>query len=316
VTIAGICRLPPTKSSADIKFTLTESSTTVNVGTLIKVENSDNTFILDSTVPLVVNNEETLPFICTEYGQNVAIANTINTLITSVNNCTSVTNVNDALIGTNQETDDQLRTRFQTLRSAVGYCRFLAMLARIQQDVHGVVSVAIIQNVTGIVDSNGLPPHSFMVSVDCPSTVEQAVAQKIWDVKPLGIGTYGTSSKQVIDVKGDIQTVHYSKVTTLYVALQYTVQLSTEVAPPSDWRDKIKIAIMNYVFGWRAGNDLLIQAFYGPAFSVPGVALVTVLQIGTCNTIGGPYTWVIDNVPLSISQIPSFSLDRITITEA
>ena len=174
------------------------------------------------------------------------------------------------MLGREEESDTELRTRFLQTRSALGYATMDSIANRIKQEVSGVVDVVVYENSTDTIDSEGLPPHSVMVVVDCPTPIEQAVAEKIWQVKAAGIITHGSESKTVQDSQGYLHTVNYSKIATTYAHVSVMVTVSNEKAFPSNGIAQIQAAVLKFGQSLEMGDDLIFQSFYRPVYSVQG----------------------------------------------
>ena len=311
---AGVERLPALQSQVDVLF-VGGYGTIVPVGTIVKSTATGAQFRLNSLVNLTITDGEgtLLPFKCSDYGPIAAPAGTVTILITPVSGVRSISNDSDATLGRNEETDDALRTRFINARAYLGYCRFDAIRSRLEQELQGIASLSIFENTSNSIDSDGRPPHSFEVVVDCPNSLDQAVAQKIWDVKPLGIDTYGSVSKNVTDSIGGSHVVSFSKITTIYAWIDVLLTRSTEISFPVDGIETIKRAILEFVSKVTVGNDFIVQSMYAPIYSVPGISFANVSIAVTANPGDIPSFIGTQNISVSSHNRLSFDISRISI---
>jgi hypothetical protein len=144
-------------------------------------------------------------------------------IVTPIAGWTAVTNATAGTIGADADTDTQLRLLRQQEISQSGSCAQDAMRARILE-ISGVLSAkvytndsdAAISTTTSNTTTTSLtrPPHSFeAVLWDGPSFAASTtvILQTIWDNKPTGGVSVGTSSGTVTDALGATQTVYYSR---------------------------------------------------------------------------------------------------------
>lgn len=293
------------------------------------VDNGDGTFNIrpkdptDTTVTIALNTENlsfkkigtSMPFIAQEYGPKAAPIGDASQIVTPISGLDECYNFEPAVLGREEETDTELRTRFLQTRSALGYATVDAIANRIKQEVSGVVDVVVYENSTDTIDSEGLPPHSVMVVVDCPTPIEQAVAEKIWQVKAAGIITHGSESKTVQDSQGYLHTVNYSKIATTYAHVSVMVTVSNEKAFPSNGIAQIQAAVLKFGQSLEMGDDLIFQSFYRPVYSVQGIASVT-LQLAVTDNAGDTPDYGTDNIEVSRTTKVNFDLSRIHVSLA
>ena len=310
-------------------FILSINDSLTGSETAFCVDNGDETFSIRSkdftntSVTIVLNTSKlsfekigtAMPFIAQEYGIVTAPIGDASQIVTPISGLDECYNFESATLGRLKETDTELRTRFMQVRSGLGYSTVDAITNRIKQEVSGVVDVITYENASSVVDSNGLPPHSIMVVVDCPDTIDQAVAEKIWKVKAGGILTHGDLNKVVEDSKGYLHTVNYSKVATEYAHVNVVITISNEKSFPSGGIAQIQSAILEFGQSLTTGDDLVYQSFYGPVYSVPGIASV-VLGIDVTDAIDGTPSYGTSNIEIDKTTKVNFDLSRIHVSIA
>lgn len=252
-------------------------------------------------------------FQAVESGPIQAVAGTVTEIFTPVSGWDTVTNADNGTVGRGEETDAEARARRESSLAIIGAGPVEAIRARVLNDVANVVSCSVFENRDDITDAYGRPPHSMEVVVS--GGLDADIAEKIWETKPAGIAMYGTDSADITDSNGDLQTIYFSRPISKYVHVEVTIDSYTsEEAYPIDGADQLKAAILAYGQALKLGNDLIIQRWNIPIFTVPGIASVTVRQAAE-NGSGDPPTWVTTNMAIGATSIVDMDLSRITIIE-
>jgi hypothetical protein len=194
-----------------------------------------------------------------------------------------VTNPLDAIEGTQVEQDGDLRVRRQVELTAPGACTVDSIRSDILA-VKGVKQCYVFENTGLTTDGNGLPGKSIEVVVYdglVPAAADNDIAQVVWDSKPSGSETYGSTTVSTIrDSTGVLRSVNFSRATVEDVWLEFDVEVDSNFFP-SNGADLIKLAASNY--GQQIlnlGRDVFANAFKAQALSVAGVLDVTALRLG------------------------------------
>lgn len=239
-----------------------------------------------------------------EYGPVTQDPNTIDTITTPVLGWDSVTNPTSAIAGRFIETDEELRERFRVSKferaSNIIEALYSALI-----NLDGVEEVVIYENDTDIVDSNGVPAHSFLPIV--LGGISSAVARAIWENKPLGIRSYGNTIIPITDSQGFPHDIGFSRPDPVPIYISMT--LTTDSLFPQDGEQVIKddiVAYMKATFG--IGDDILYSRIYTPINAVPG-HYVNSLTIGTSPSPVG-----VGNIPIAFDELYSLDPNNILIT--
>jgi uncharacterized phage protein gp47/JayE len=147
-------------------------------------------------------------FVAIEPGPVVANAETLTEIDTPIAGWLSITNDEDATLGSAIESDEAMRIRREEELAAQGGGTFDGMRGEILQ-VAGVTACSILENLSDVTDVNGLPPHSFEALV--LGGDDDAIAAVIWKNKPLGIESYGSTVVDVEDSLGDEHVIRFSR---------------------------------------------------------------------------------------------------------
>jgi len=221
-------------------------------------------------------------------------------------------NTADAVVGTNLETDEELRARRESLLQAAGSSTVEAIRANLLE-IDGVLQVTVLENTTDVTDGDGLPPHSFecvVQRVSWTAAQEQEVAETIWENKPAGIETYGSESDTVTDTQGIDHTIKWSKPTPIPIYIDLTVDTDSDLFP-SDGSEQIKAALVAYGDSLLSGQDVIALVFKAIPLDIAGVIDVTVFKIDDTD----PPTGTV-NIAIATRELATFSSLDIDVTVA
>lgn len=231
-------------------------------------------------------------------------ANTIDNILTPMLGWDSVYNPVAAVSGEDRETDEQLRLRFRNGKFDRATNTYDAIYSALI-NTDNVSEVTIYENDTSVVDSNGVPAHSFLPIV--VGGLSQDIGNAIWQNKPIGILSYGNTSVNVTDVQGGTHIVSFSRPNALVIYI--SIDITTDVNFPANGNDAIRSAIIQYFAdNLGTGDDVIYSRLYTPINSIPGHEVVS-LKIGTTPSPIGT-----SNIVVAFDQIASISAINIEIT--
>lgn len=274
---AGISRNPPTASIHTVKVTGKEGFE-IPSGFLVGTESDVNFYNED---PVTIGEDGTVQYNvkCTELGTigNVPIGS-ISKIVNPDANVESVEHIDLYKVGEDKESDTKLRKRFLETIAGGGSATVEAIVASIMR-VPNVQGCMLVENDTDFVDEAGRPPRSFECFVYAPKEQYQAVAEAIFDKKPVGIKTYGTLSYQVADEGGYFHTINFSEVIELNIFMKVSVKVDATFE--NDGAQKIKDNLLYYINSLSNGEDLAYSTLFGYIHDVTGVRSTTSLQLST-----------------------------------
>lgn len=242
----------------------------------IRAADQYSDFTISADAKLTITKLGTpVTFTALEMGAYALPIGALNTIDSPVLGWSSVSNLVEGNIGRFVETDEELRARHAQTVRVTGAATVQAIRSRILQDVDSVTSVAVYENRTHLYVGN-MPPHSFETVVS--GGLDQAVADKIWEVKPAGIETYGNTAIQVLDNNGDVQIIKFSRPADKYAWIRVSVNaLYPEEPLPAAVVNAIKAAVLAYGASLGVGQDVITQRFYGPIYTATtGIGSITV----------------------------------------
>lgn len=206
------------------------------------------------------------------------------------------------------EDDASLRARL-VVADTSGRATFDGMLTYLRDTLGPLVSLE--ENCEPDTDSAGLPGHSIAVYIpESYSEIEDdSIAQAIWNCKPAGIKSYGTSTGVAVDVAGmqhDVSFFRVDIVTTFY--MKVTITEYTEEKLPDDYSDQLVAQIANWaVTEYTRGKDIIPQRAIQAIYKVPGIDTVQV-QVSLDGS-----EWTTSRISVSQAAYASLPAENLTI---
>jgi hypothetical protein len=264
VALNGIQRKAGTHTITNINITTTQALTLQGLDLFPSnpytvADSQGNQFQLITTQYPASAGVYTYSFQASAPGEVLTVPNSITVPVSVV---LGVSNINNpsayTSLGLNEETDGQLRLRRQQSVS-IGSQGYLAGLLAALNNINGVTTAQVYENVTDITDSYGLPSHSINVVIGgavAPIDVASAIYQK----RNAGCGMYGAQSYTITQVDGSFFTVKWDVVTPLPLYIKFNVTSIDGINAPLATQIKNKL----------------------PSIWVPGVAqTVDITELGT-----------------------------------
>ena len=251
-------------------------------------------------------------FTALELGAYALPANSLTKIDSSILGWDEVNNLVAGATGRFVETDEELRERHANSIRVTGAATAQAIRSRVLAEVDSVSYCAIYENRTNVIDAFNLPPHSFEAVIN--GGLDQAVANKLFEVKPAGIETYGNTSIQVVDENGDVQVCKFSRPAKKFAWMRISVNaLNPEEGLASEVVQAIKTAVMEYSATINIGEDIITQRFYGPIYTATsGIGSITV-DAAITNLISDTPLFSTSNVPVARAELAVFDEARITV---
>lgn len=280
------------------------------VGVTLVIDNDDvfQSITYSVTSNFIINKvKKTGGLTATVNGNLSQEANTITQIVTPVLGWDSVTNPLAASEGRLAETDEELRIRFRNTKLERS-SNILDSLYSAILNLDGVEEVAIYENDTDVTDSNGVLPHSFLPVVLGGSS--QIIAETIWENKPMGIRSQGSTVIAVTDSQGFLHDIGLERPApvTIYVTMTLSMDPEADNPFPGDGATQIQDAIISYASdNFGVGKDVIYSRLFTPINSVPGHQ-VDSLFIGTSPSPVGT-----SNIVIDFDEIASFESANIIV---
>lgn len=243
----------------------------------------------------------------TATGPLVATSGDLTEIVTPVSGWLGVTNLLDADLGTDLETDEDLRVRRGDELAGGGASTADAIRAAVL-DVADVTTCRVFYNDSDVTDADGVPPHAVEV------LVQGGADQDIWDALlasvAAGIATHGDEAGTAEDSEGVSHDVYFSRpeARTVYAEIVLTKDPDTY---PTDGDAQVKAAIVALEDVLGVGYDVTASRVSAAVFSVTGVLDVTDVDIGTSAAPPDGTT-----ITVSTRQVATFDTSRITVTSS
>lgn len=307
--LTGTLRLPATRSTVQLRVNLTAGTTLVGgVATANVVDDPTNRWIVRETFTAPVDGYYLMMADAEFPGPVTANDITITKITTAVAGWNYVSNNGDAVPGREAETDTEYRIRQQLEFAAVGSSTAEAIRADVLQ-VTGVRQAFVFENNTSVINTQGIPPHSFQVVIwdgASPAADDDEVAAAIFKSKPAGIGTFGSVHVVVVDSSGSDRDIYFDRASQKPIFLEYTI--TTDDTFPVDGVQQIEDLIVAKGLTMNMGDDVIALVWQIVPLSVQGVIDVPNLNL---DFTGPPAPSA--NLAIGPRQIATFSASNVVI---
>lgn len=246
--LTGITRSEGTPSVVNLTLSGV-AGTIIPAGSEIESTENGSRWTVDSASTIGGGGTVVASATCTVNGATEASAGAITRIIGTISGWQAATNAAPASLGTNPETDAELRERRRASVAISGTNQIDSTHAAIA-NLEGVKKVRIYENASNVTDSNGLPEHSTAIIVDGGDN--QEIAWAIYSKRNPGPAQHQTSGTAVdVDitspVTGNQKTISFSRPDD--VAITVVVNVTDDGTLPPDVDDEITQAILDYVDG-------------------------------------------------------------------
>ncbi len=179
-----------------------------------------------------------------------------------------------------------------------------------------VVTGGVLQPVAIIeLGNDGKPPHSISAIVAAPTSADQDVADKLFEIKAGGIETDGDTPIDVIDSNGDIQVMNFTHSKTKFAQVELKFdRTGADIPFPLDGIDIIRQAVLDFGVNLTFGSDLLIQEFEALGYAAGGVTNV-VGRLAIADLVGGPFTLAASNISIDRADLPSIVIANVIVID-
>lgn len=236
-------------------------------------------------------------------GEISAPANSLTVIENPISGLDSVNNALDAILGSEIESDAELKARREESLQRAG-AGTLGAIVSIIADLETVIAVVGFENITMIPTSEGMPAKSFEIIVEGGD--EDVIGKNIWDNKPAGIETYGNESVQITDSQGFLKDVNFSRPTEILIYVD--VKLTKDITYPVNGDDQVKEALLAYGNELGIGDDVIVYPkLMGALNDIQGITDVA-LAVGVA-----PGPTQDNNIIVAADEISRWDSSRITI---
>lgn len=279
------------------------------VGNTVVISTLDFASRVDVLVSLNLNIDKVSKpstAVCDDTGPVEVPVNSLSRISVPLLGLDSVINPLTGILGTDRETDSQLRNRYKTAKFGDG-SNLTESLYSALYGLNGVESVIIVENETDVTLASpdpAVPPHSFYAIV--LGGESQEIGRAIWNNKPLGIGTYGGETVTVYDSQNVPKIVKFDRPLAKDIYISLSITVSDNFAP--DGVAQIKAALVSHINNLLIAEDVVYSRLYTPINSVAG-HYVNSLDIGLTPSPTGTA-----NIPIQYFEKAAITEDNIVIS--
>lgn len=237
-------------------------------------------------------------------GALVLPANTLRQISTPVLGWDSVNNPFAGVPGGDEETDEELRARFSQ-NKYISAVNINESLYSALVNIPGVLEVRIVENNTDTYDAVfDLPAHSFKPIV-LGGDVD-AIGSAVWLNQPLGIGSEGNTTVEVIDSQKFPHEVKFERPAAVRVYINLEIESTGGLTTSAE--ASIKASLVKYFSNMRLGEEVVYSRLFTPINETEGFQ-VNSLTIGT-----NPLAMGTSNITLAYNQYATIDTADIDIT--
>lgn len=265
-------RLMASYSIASVKFE-GEEGVSVPEGTVVKYEGSPCKFVL--TEDIVIGSNGFAIGLC-----KAEIIGAVDILVGEWKMVSSspagVTCLVESAsgVGRNVETDSEFRERIRkkTGEGLATYDKMFSYMA----SVIGVGNFSLYVNEDDR-EVDGLPAHRFEFVINNNVGTNDEIAQAIWDCKPAGIKSYGSTTGLATDIVGVVHEMMFSRITNVKLWISIVVTEYLEEKLPKNFKERIIEEVEKWAdTEYNTGKDVIPKRIYTPVFRVSGILDVIV----------------------------------------
>lgn len=251
-----------------------------------------------------------IQFRCVTVGAINPDIGTINQIVTSIPGWTGVLNQYAASVGQDAETDTHLRQRWNRSLFSRGSTSIDAIAEALTDNVTGVTTAKVYENMTDVTDPEGRPPHSIEAIVEGGENDD--IAKVIWKTKAGGINTYGTEHGTTMDANGTEQTLYFNRPSPIKIWLKVVISENPDETLAPAAVQQIAEALLAKGQEQAVGEDVILQRYFSTIFkAASGVGYIS-LTAATGDTAG---TYSTSNISITPRQIAVFDAARIEVTK-
>ena len=289
VAINGIQRQAGTYTITNVTVTVSQAlslygldQTTQPVFTV--ADNAGNKWFLIASQTPIAASPYAYSFRAENPGAVLTIPNTITVPVTIVLGVVSVNNPTTyTTLGINEESDADLKLRRQksVSLSSQGYLK--GLLAALE-NINGITSAFVYENVTGATDGDGVPSHSIWVIIaGIAASVD--IASAIYTKRNAGCGMKGSQTYTITQVDGSPFVVKWDTVVTQDLYIQFDASSIDGINPPQTANILAQLPILLAPGVYESGN---VNELATLVQQIDPNTLVT--NAGLSLSGGGPFT--------------------------
>lgn len=305
VQLNGIRRIGGTFSTVDV-LCVGQNGTVIPAGSAISSTATKAQFKTIDVATIGVSGQVLVSCKAVIMGAQIAPANSLTKINTPIYGWQTANNSVAAVVGRNEETDEQLRIR-RTRSTSTPAQSIIDGLYGAVANIPEVLQCEVYENPTGAIDANGLPPHSVNVIADGGDIAD--IATQIFTRVTLGVVQVGAVSSTVNDSQGNPHLIKFDRPAD--VPIYVIVNVTPLFGWPTDGADRLKSALVTWALAnQRIGGDVIHSRLYDCLNTIQGHSITTMF-IGV-----SPAPTLEDDINITFNQLARFTTANITVNVA
>ena len=317
VKIWSLERKPATPTSVNCTITGL-AGTTITAGVSQAADTNGNVYVASSNATIGAGGTANVYFHNVEGGAIPCEAGTLTNIITTTSGWDTITNASAGIIGSDVESDADLRKRFKNLVANNASGTLSGLISSILA-LDGVLDCAGGENTTGSDISYGgytINPNRYALSVLGGS--DSQIAETIYNKKSAALQNGNTTISYTDPIIN--QTYNFSIVRPTQLQYFFDITLANEDSLPVNITDLVKDAIYNNFYGLTAdairvkiNSTTYASRFFSPINNIQsGIEIVSITMAS--KPTGGEKTEYSNSVVCKFAEYPSLDKDDIVVS--
>lgn len=282
-----------------------------------RISSADGILVFATTSDATVGNSKTVLVTaqCETKGDINPDENTIIQIVDPITGWQGARNSDVVSIGTEEETEEELRRRQQRSTSLTSYRQIDAIYAAVL-NVQGVIWCRAYQNDKYYpYDERGIPFKEVAVVADGGNTEE--IANVLFYRFPVGVIGYGNTPTVLRDQQGIAYTISFSRPVDILIWIEIDLEVINQGEFPETYESDIITAILDYARyggdgnqdGFPPGADIIRSRLYTPINMIGGHRILSV-KLGVSEGNLGE-----TDIPIPWQSVGRFASERIIVNQ-
>lgn len=303
VQLNGIRRIGGTYSTVDV-LCVGQLGTIIPAGSTISSTATKAQFKTVAAVTIDATGQVLVSCRAVEMGAKLGPANTVTKINSPIYGWQTANNTASAVVGRDEETDEQLRLR-RTRSTSTPAQSIIDALYGAVANIPEVLQCEVYENPTGTVQAiTGLPAHSVNIIADGGLTAD--IANQIFTRITLGVVQVGAVVTSVDDSMGNPHSIKFDR--PVDVPIHVILNVTQMAGWPTDGATRLKAALVAWtVANQRIGKNVIHSRLYDCLNVIPGHSITTMF-IGT-----GAVPTLEDDVTIAFNALARFTTANIVV---
>lgn len=306
VQLNGVRRIGGTYSTVDV-LCVGQQGTVIPAGSAISSTATKAQFKTVATATIDGTGQVIVSCKAVDMGAKIGPVNTVTKINTPIYGWQTANNTAAAVVGRDEETDEQLRLRRAQSTSTPAQSIIDGLYGAVA-NIPEVLQCAVYENPTGAVQPvTGLPPHS--VNVIAEGGAIQDIANQIFSRITIGVVQVGAVVTSALNIQGYPHPIKFDR--PVSVPIKVVLNVVKLAGWPTDGVDRLKAALVAWtVANQRIGKNVVHSRLYDCLNAIPGHSITTMF-IGAV-----AIPTLEDDVTIAFNALARFTTANITVNVA